>query len=58
MINSTLASFSSCCVLDAEASLSAELWCMITVPEHRGKGNAEVLINAIAKSPHSEGYPV
>lgn len=31
---------------------------MYTLPEHRGKGYAKVLVSTMAKRFHAEGYPV
>lgn len=66
MIWNMLANFPSCCVLDAEGKpaswiltyASCMMGILYTLPEHRGKGYAKVLISAMAKRLHTEGYPV
>ncbi|CAJ1067734.1 glycine N-acyltransferase-like protein 3 isoform X2 [Xyrichtys novacula] len=66
MIQNMVKNFPSCCVLDAEGKPVA--WILVyntcamgmlhTLPEHRGRGYAKVLICTMAKRLHSEGYPV
>ncbi|XP_041646271.1 glycine N-acyltransferase-like protein 3 isoform X2 [Cheilinus undulatus] len=66
MIRSMVTNFPSCCVLDAEGKPVA--WILVysicamgmlhTLPEHREKGYAKVLICSMAKRLHAEGYPV
>lgn len=59
MIKDMLASFPSCCVPEEEAKpVSWILLSLITLPEHRGKGYAKVLVSAMAKRLHAEGHPV
>lgn len=66
MIRNIVKSFPSCCVLDAEAKpvswiLTYEygaLGMLYTLPEHRGKGYAKVLVSTMAKRFHAQGYPV
>lgn len=66
MIRNIITSFPSCCVLDAEAKpvswiLTHEygaLGMLHTLPEHRRKGYAKVLISTMAKRFHAQGYPV
>ncbi|XP_054455882.1 glycine N-acyltransferase [Anoplopoma fimbria] len=66
MIGNMLANFPSCCVLDREGKpaswiltyASCAMGMLYTLPEHRGKGYAKVLISAIAKRLHAQGYPV
>uniref|UniRef100_UPI0037E82805 glycine N-acyltransferase-like n=1 Tax=Semicossyphus pulcher TaxID=241346 RepID=UPI0037E82805 len=66
MLRDMITHFPSCCVLDAEAKPVA--WILVyskcamgvlyTLPEHRGKGYAKVLISTMSKRLHAEGYPV
>ncbi|XP_034537123.1 glycine N-acyltransferase-like protein 3 isoform X2 [Notolabrus celidotus] len=66
MIQNMVTHFPSCCVLDAEGQPVA--WLLVysncamgmlyTLPEHRGKGYAKVLICTMAKRLHAEGYPM
>ncbi|KAM9344809.1 glycine N-acyltransferase-like [Symphorus nematophorus] len=66
MIRNMLANFPSCCVLDAEAKpvswiltySSGAMGMLYTLPEHRGKGYAKVVVSAMAKNLHAQGYPV
>ncbi|XP_035519370.1 glycine N-acyltransferase [Morone saxatilis] len=66
MIRNMLANFPSCCVLDAEAKPVAwiltyptcAMGMLHTLPEHRGKGYAKVLVSTMAKRLHAQGYPV
>nr|XP_046258032.1 glycine N-acyltransferase-like protein 3 [Scatophagus argus] len=66
MIRNMLANFPSCCVLDTEAKpvswiltySSCAMGMLYTLPEHRGKGYAKVLVSTMAKRLHAEGYPV
>ncbi|XP_038592891.1 glycine N-acyltransferase-like protein 3 [Micropterus salmoides] len=66
MIRNMLANFPSCCVLDAEGKpvswiltyASCAMGMLYTLPEHRGKGFARVLVSAMAKKLHTQGYPV
>ncbi|XP_074532718.1 glycine N-acyltransferase [Halichoeres trimaculatus] len=66
MIRNNLSNFPSCCVLDAEGKPvawmlmynSSALGMLYTLPEHRGKGYAKVLICTMAQRLHAEGYPV
>lgn len=66
MIQNMVKNFLSCCVLDAEGRpvswiLSYEncaIGVLYTLPEHRGKGYARVVVSAMAKKLHTEGYPV
>ncbi|XP_019121799.1 glycine N-acyltransferase-like protein 3 [Larimichthys crocea] len=58
--------FPSCCITDEEGQPVS--WILVydycamgmlyTLPEHRGKGYAKVLVSTIAKRLHTEGYPV
>lgn len=58
--------FPSCCVLDAEGKpvswvltyASCAIGMLYTLPEHRGKGYARLVVSALAKRLYSEGYPV
>lgn len=66
MIRNMVANFPSCCVLDAEGKpvswiltfASCAMGVLHTLPEHRGKGYAKVVINTLAKRLHAQGYPV
>ncbi|XP_027134294.1 glycine N-acyltransferase [Larimichthys crocea] len=66
MIRNMLANFPSCCVLDAEGKPvswimsypTCAMGMLYTLPEHRGKGYAKVLVSTMAKRFHAEGYPV
>ncbi len=66
MIRNMLAHLPSCCVLDAEGKpvswiltyASCAMGMLYTLPEHRGKGYAKVLVSTMAKRLHAEGYPV
>ncbi|CAJ1067733.1 glycine N-acyltransferase-like [Xyrichtys novacula] len=66
MIQDILTHFPSCCMLDAEGKpvawilvySSSAMGMLYTLPEHRGKGYAKVLIYTMAKRLHAEGYPV
>lgn len=66
MMRNMLANFPSCCVLDADAKpvswiltyATCAMGILYTLPEHRGKGYAKVLVSAMAKRFHSQGYPV
>ncbi|XP_042357870.1 glycine N-acyltransferase-like protein 3 [Plectropomus leopardus] len=65
MIQNMLKHFPSCCVLDAEGKpvswiltySSCSMGVLYTLPEHRGKGYAKVVISTLAKKLHAEGYP-
>ncbi|XP_073337873.1 glycine N-acyltransferase isoform X2 [Pagrus major] len=66
MIRNMLASYPSCCVLDGDAKpvawiltyMSCAIGMLYTLPEHRGKGYAKILVSAMAKTFHAQGYPV
>ncbi|KAF3842266.1 hypothetical protein F7725_024217 [Dissostichus mawsoni] len=66
MIRDMLANFPSCRVLDAEGKpvswiltyASCAMGILYTLPEHRGKGYAKVLISTMAKRLHAQGYHV
>ncbi|XP_038594039.1 glycine N-acyltransferase-like [Micropterus salmoides] len=66
MIRNMLANFPSCCVLDAEGKpvswiltyASCAMGMLYTLPAHRGKGFARVLVSAMTKKLHTQGYPV
>lgn len=66
MIRNMVANFPSCCVLDADGQpvswiltyTSCAMGLLYTVPEHRGKGYAKVLVSSMAKRFHAQGYPV
>ncbi|CAK6951732.1 glycine N-acyltransferase [Scomber scombrus] len=66
MIRNMIMNFPSCCVLDAEGQpvswiltyATCALGMLYTLPEHRGKGYAKVLVSAMAKRFYAHGYPV
>ncbi|XP_015260506.1 PREDICTED: glycine N-acyltransferase-like protein 3 isoform X2 [Cyprinodon variegatus] len=66
MIRNMVTNFPSCCVMDAEGKpvswmltyVSCALGMLYTLPEHRGKGYAKVLISSMAKKLIGQGYPV
>ncbi|XP_018522557.1 glycine N-acyltransferase [Lates calcarifer] len=66
MIRNMIANFPSCCVVDAERKpvswiltyATCAMGMLYTLPEHRGKGYAKVLISTLAKRLHAQGYPV
>ncbi|XP_061601024.1 glycine N-acyltransferase-like protein 3 isoform X2 [Cololabis saira] len=65
-IKNLISNFPSCCITDIQGQLVAwmlvynycALGMLYTLPEHRGKGYAKVLISTMAKKLLSEGYPV
>ncbi|XP_023281440.1 glycine N-acyltransferase-like protein 3 [Seriola lalandi dorsalis] len=66
MMHNMTANFPSCCVLDAERKpvswiltySSCAMGMLYTLPEHRGKGYAKVLVGTMARRLLAEGYPV
>lgn len=66
LIRNMIANFPSCCVLDAEGKPVSWIltypYCAIgmlyTLPEHRRKGYAKILVSSLAKRNHALGYPV
>ncbi|XP_007546352.1 glycine N-acyltransferase-like protein 3 [Poecilia latipinna] len=66
MIRNMVTNFPSCCVLDSEGKpvswILTYVYCAVgmlyTLPEHRGKGYAKVLISSMAKNFSGQGYPV
>uniref|UniRef100_A0A3Q4H2N7 Glycine N-acyltransferase-like protein n=1 Tax=Neolamprologus brichardi TaxID=32507 RepID=A0A3Q4H2N7_NEOBR len=58
--------FPSCCITDSQGQPVSwilvydycALGILYTLPEHRGKGYAKILISILAKKLHAEGYPV
>lgn len=66
MIRNMIANFPSCCVLDAEGKpvswiltyASCAIGMLYTLPEHRGKGYAKILVSSLAERNHAQGYPV
>ncbi|XP_040906421.1 glycine N-acyltransferase-like protein 3 isoform X2 [Toxotes jaculatrix] len=66
MIRNMTVHFPSCCVLDAERKpvswiltyASCAMGMLYTLPEHRGKGYAKVLVSTLAKRLHAQEYPV
>ncbi|CAJ1067730.1 glycine N-acyltransferase-like protein 3 isoform X1 [Xyrichtys novacula] len=65
-IKNLIMNFPSCCITDDQGQPMSwilvydycALGILYTLPEHRGKGYAKVLICSIAKKLHAEGYPV
>uniref|UniRef100_A0A3Q2NUP8 Glycine N-acyltransferase-like protein n=1 Tax=Fundulus heteroclitus TaxID=8078 RepID=A0A3Q2NUP8_FUNHE len=65
-IKNLISNFPTCCILDTQGEPVAwilvydycALGILYTLPEHRGKGYAKVLISTMAKKLHAEGYPV
>lgn len=65
-IKNLISNFPTCCILDPQGDPVAwiltydycALGILYTLPEHRGKGYAKVLISTMAKKLHAEGYPV
>ncbi|KAM8851472.1 glycine N-acyltransferase-like protein 3 isoform 1-T4 [Synchiropus picturatus] len=66
MIRNMIRNFPSKCVLDERGQPiswiltynSSAMGMLYTLPEHRGKGYAKILISTMARRLHSEGYPV
>lgn len=66
MIRRMISNFPSFCVLDADGRPvswiltydSCAMGMLYTLPEHRGKGYAKVLISNMAKRHHALGHPV
>ncbi|XP_041803088.1 glycine N-acyltransferase-like protein 3 [Chelmon rostratus] len=65
-IQNLISNFPSCCITDGQGQPVSwilvydycALGMLYTLPEHRGKGYAKVLVSAMAKRLHAEGYPV
>ncbi|KAJ0005042.1 hypothetical protein NQD34_011256 [Periophthalmus magnuspinnatus] len=65
-VKNLISNFPSCCIKDEQGQPVSWIlvydYCAIgilyTVLEHRGKGYAKVLVSALAKRLHSEGYPL
>ncbi|KAK5612293.1 hypothetical protein CRENBAI_016281 [Crenichthys baileyi] len=65
-IKNLISDFPTCCIMDTQGEPVA--WILVydycamgilyTLPEHRGKGYAKVLISNMTKKLHAEGYPV
>lgn len=65
-VKNLISNFPSCCIVDEQGEPVA--WIMMydfcamgllyTLPEHRGKGYAKLLISTMAKKLHADGYPV
>ncbi|XP_076599446.1 glycine N-acyltransferase-like protein 3 [Chaetodon auriga] len=65
-IENLISNFPSCCITDGQGQPVS--WILVydycamgilyTLPEHRGKGYAKVLVSTMAKRLHAEGYPV
>ncbi|XP_008281709.1 glycine N-acyltransferase-like protein 3 [Stegastes partitus] len=65
-VKNLIGNFPSCCITDGQGQPVSWIllydYCamglLYTLPEHRGKGYAKVLVSAMAKKLHAEGYPV
>ncbi|XP_076019339.1 glycine N-acyltransferase-like protein 3 [Genypterus blacodes] len=65
-ITNLIINFPTCCITDGHGQLVAWIlsydYCamgmLYTLPEHRGKGYAKVLVSTMAKRLHTQGYPV
>ncbi|XP_034538654.1 glycine N-acyltransferase-like protein 3 isoform X2 [Notolabrus celidotus] len=65
-IKNLISNFPSCCITDDQGQPVSwillydycALGILYTLPEHRGKGYAKVLIRSMARKLHAEGYPV
>ncbi|XP_074532157.1 glycine N-acyltransferase-like protein 3 [Halichoeres trimaculatus] len=65
-IKNLITNFPSCCITDTQGEPVSwilmydycALGILYTLPEHRGKGYAKVLICSMVKKIHAEGYPV
>ncbi|XP_015260507.1 PREDICTED: glycine N-acyltransferase-like protein 3 [Cyprinodon variegatus] len=65
-IKNLISNFPTCCIMDTQGEPVAwilvydycALGMLYTLPEHRGKGYAKVLISTMAKKLHAEGFPV
>ena len=66
IVTNLISNFPSCCITDGQGQpLSwilvydyCALGLLYTLPEHRGKGYAKVLVSTLAKRLHAEGYPM
>ncbi|KAF7657389.1 hypothetical protein LDENG_00028140 [Lucifuga dentata] len=66
MIQNMITNFPSCCILDLNKQpvawiltyASCAMGMLYTLPEHRGKGFAKLLVSVMAKRLHAQGYPV
>uniref|UniRef100_A0A3P9BP45 Glycine N-acyltransferase-like protein n=1 Tax=Maylandia zebra TaxID=106582 RepID=A0A3P9BP45_9CICH len=65
-IENLISNFPSCCITDSQGQPVSwilvydycALGMLYTLPEHRGKGYAKIVISTLAKKLHAEGYPV
>uniref|UniRef100_UPI003AAE6F86 glycine N-acyltransferase-like protein 3 n=1 Tax=Centroberyx gerrardi TaxID=166262 RepID=UPI003AAE6F86 len=65
-IQNLISNFPSCCITDGQGQpvswILAYDYCamgiLYTLPEHRGKGYAKVLVSTMAKKLHAQGFPV
>ncbi|XP_029925917.1 glycine N-acyltransferase-like protein 3 [Myripristis murdjan] len=65
-IKNLISNFPSCCITDDQGQPVS--WILVynycamgilyTLPEHRGKGYAKIVISTLARKLHAEGYPV
>ncbi|KAM9364945.1 glycine N-acyltransferase-like protein 3 [Pholidichthys leucotaenia] len=66
IIENLITNFPTCCIMDDQHQPVSwillydycALGMLYTMPEHRGKGYAKVLISVMSKKIHTEGYPV
>ncbi|XP_075933474.1 glycine N-acyltransferase-like protein 3 [Anarhichas minor] len=65
-IKNLISNFPSCCITDGQGQPVSwilvydycSLGLLYTLPEHRGRGYAKVLVSTMARRLHTEGYPV
>ncbi|XP_068581021.1 glycine N-acyltransferase-like protein 3 [Cebidichthys violaceus] len=65
-IKNLISNFPSCCITDGQGQPVSwilvydycALGLLYTLPEHRGRGYAKVLVSTMARRLHTEGYPV
>ncbi|XP_026045977.1 glycine N-acyltransferase-like protein 3 [Astatotilapia calliptera] len=65
-IENLISNFPSCCITDSQGQPMSwilvydycALGMLYTLPEHRGKVYAKIVISTLAKKLHAEGYPV
>lgn len=65
-VENLISNFPSCCITDSQGEPVSWIllydYCamglLYTLPEHRGKGYAKVMVTTMAKKLHAEGYPL